>query len=59
LGGEVELWLGDEKHILTESCVVFAPAGIAHCPVYFRRVDRPIWFFATGPQKTYEKDEKE
>ena len=57
LGGEVELWLGDEKHRLTESCVVFVPAGIAHCPVYFRRVDSPIWFFATGPQKSYEKED--
>jgi hypothetical protein len=22
LGGEVEIWLGDEKHVLTESCLV-------------------------------------
>jgi hypothetical protein len=53
LGGEVELWLGGEKHMLTKSCMVFIPAGVTHCPVYFRRVDTPIWFLATGPQKKY------
>ena len=59
LGGEVELWLGGEKHMLTESCVVFIPAGLEHTPVYFRRIDRPIWYFATGPGRMYKKDEKE
>ena len=58
LGGEVELWLGGEKHILTESCAVFVPAGLAHAPIYFRRVDRPIWYFATGPTQKYAKDIK-
>lgn len=53
LGGEVELWLGGEKHIITETCIVFVPAGLEHCPVYFRRVDSPIWFYSTGPKKKY------
>jgi quercetin dioxygenase-like cupin family protein len=56
LGGEVELWLGGEKHILTETCAVFIPAGLKHTPVYFRRIDRPIWYGATGPTKSYKKD---
>ena len=59
LGGEVELWLGGEKHVFTETCTVFIPAGLKHAPIYFRRIDRPIWYFATGPTKAYKKDIKE
>jgi hypothetical protein len=25
LGGEVELWLAGEKHLITKSCLVFVP----------------------------------
>ncbi len=56
LCGEVEFWLGDEKHILTNSCAVFIPKGLLHCPIYFRRVDRPIFYFSTAPSITYGKD---
>jgi hypothetical protein len=48
LGGEVELWLGDEKHMITRTCAVFAPAGMPHCPLVVHRVDRPFIFFTTG-----------
>jgi hypothetical protein len=53
LGGEVELWLGDEKHIITKTCMVFIPAGLQHCPLTFHRVDRPIFHFTTGTGKMY------
>ncbi len=56
LCGEVEFWLDDEKHMLTKSCAIFIPKGLMHCPVYFRRVDRPIFYFSTAPTLTYEKD---
>ena len=53
LYGEVELWLEDEKHILTESCLVFIPKGMKHCPLIIRRVDRPIFHYATGAASVY------
>lgn len=53
LCGEVELWLGDEKHILTKSCLVFVPKGLKHCPLIIRRVDRPIFHFTAGPASIY------
>jgi hypothetical protein len=49
LCGEIELWLGDEKHILTRSGMVFVPKGLKHCPLIIRRVDRPIFHFTAGP----------
>ena len=56
LCGEVEWWMGGEKYMLTESCMVFVPKGMRHCPMYFRRVDRPILNLSTGPTQNYCRD---
>ncbi|MFC1838645.1 cupin domain-containing protein [Thermodesulfobacteriota bacterium] len=56
LGGEVELWLGGEKHILKKNCAIFIPAGLKHAPIYFKRIDYPIWYLATGDIKMYKKE---
>lgn len=53
LGAEVELWLGDEKHIINKTSLVFIPAGLKHAPLIFLRVDRPVFHYTTGPGKTY------
>ena len=53
LCGEVELWLEDEKHILTKSSLIFVPRGMKHCPLIIRRADRPIFHFTTGPGGKY------
>jgi len=55
LGGEVEVWIGGEKHIITKSCAIFLPAGTKHAPMYFRKITTPIWYLATGPTETYKK----
>lgn len=57
LGGEIEIWLEDEKHILTRTSLVFVPAGMKHCPLILRRVDRPIFHFTTVPGGQYIKDD--
>lgn len=56
LCGEVEFWMGGEKYVLTESCMVFVPRGVRHCPLYFRRVDRPIIHLSTAPSISYSRD---
>ncbi len=53
LGAEVELWLGDEKHIIKKTSLVFIPAGLKHCPLTFLKVDRPVFHFTSGPAKMY------
>ena len=53
LCGEIELWLGDEKHMLTKTCIVFVPKGLKHCPLIIRRADRPIFHFTAGPSNLY------
>lgn len=52
LGGEVIIYLDDEKHVLTETCMVYVPAGLKHCPLSLEKVSRPIvhWSVMTGKQ---------
>ena len=53
LGGEMELWLGGEKHLLTKSCLVYVPPGLEHCPLQFNRIDSPILLFTIGMTREY------
>lgn len=53
LCGELEVWLGDEKHIITKSCLIFIPKGLKHGPIRFTRIDRPIFHFAVHTGKMY------
>jgi len=48
LGGEIELWLEDEKYIITKSTMVYIPKGVKHCPVIVRKIESPIAFFPAG-----------
>ena len=54
LGGEVEFWLEDEKHIITKSCLIFVPRGMKHCPLVLTRVERPIFHFSTVTSGQYD-----
>jgi hypothetical protein len=58
LGGEIEEWIGDEKHVLKKSCLVFIPKGLKHGPLIIRRVDRPIFHLATGNTGFYHGEKK-
>lgn len=54
LGAEIEFWLEDEKFILTKTCMIFVPAGMKHCPLILKRVDRPVFHFSTVTAGKYE-----
>jgi len=53
LGARMEIILGDETHFLTKSCLVYVPAGMKHCPLTFREVNRPVFFFTLAPISRY------
>ena len=57
LDGELEMWMEDEKHIITKSAMLFVPAGMKHCPLILKRVGRPIFHFTVVPGGQYIKDE--
>jgi hypothetical protein len=54
LCGELELWLEDEKFLLTKSCTVFVPKGMKHA-LTVKRVDRPIFGFFASPAGSWER----
>jgi len=58
LGGEVEIWLEDEKHVISSSAMIFVPAGMKHCPLVIPRVDRPIFHFTIVTGRQYDKLEE-
>ena len=49
LGAEIEFWLGDEQYKLTNSCIIYIPAHLQHCPLRVRSISRPVFHFATSP----------
>jgi hypothetical protein len=51
LYGEVEFFLGGEKHIINQSTVVFLPARIEHGPIRMVKIERPIFHFACAMTK--------
>jgi hypothetical protein len=53
LGGEVEFWVEDEKHVITKTCAIFIPRGVYHTPFYMRKVNRPFMFITTGNTLKY------
>lgn len=53
LGGEVELWLEDQKFVMTKSFLCYIPAGMKHCPLRINRIDRPMFHFTMGPGGEY------
>lgn len=59
LHGEVEFWIEDEKFLLDQTCMIFIPAGLRHCPLIIQRVDKPIFHFSTVTDKTYKVNQVE
>ncbi len=54
LGGEIEFTIGGEKHLITRSSIIFAPAGLPHNPMRILRVDRPIFHFSVVTTHMYD-----
>jgi hypothetical protein len=45
LGGESEVYLGGERHIINKSCLIYLPAGLEHGPFREINMKRPIFHF--------------
>ncbi len=62
LGCEVEMCIGPdmEKHVFTESNLVYVPANLVHGPIRFRNLRRPFIFLqAVRAPKLTERSHKE
>jgi hypothetical protein len=56
LGGELDLWLEDEKFTITKSCLIYVPRGMKHLPLTLKRIDYPIFFWTAGNGTDYTRD---
>jgi mannose-6-phosphate isomerase-like protein (cupin superfamily) len=52
---ETWLYLGDkgEKMIINETCAVYVPPGLMHCPIQHKRVVMPFFFVNCPTTGTY------
>ena len=55
LNGVVRIMIDDEWVTLTESTVMFIPAGVKHCPYIIERVDKPIIHWTGGDTSAYKQ----
>lgn len=57
LGAEIEMGLGEEQeiHVITTPTSVFIPKGLVHCPLNFKRVDKPVLFIHCSIAPKYYK----
>lgn len=57
LGAEIEMGLGEEQeiHVITTPTSVFIPKGLIHCPLHFKRVDKPVLFVHCSIASKYYK----
>jgi mannose-6-phosphate isomerase-like protein (cupin superfamily) len=53
LGGEIEFWIDNEQFIIHKSALFFLPAGVKHCPLFIRKVDRPLIHFSVVTGSEY------
>jgi hypothetical protein len=54
---EIEFYLGGEKQVITTTAIVSVPPGLAHCPLIFKRVGKPIVFLECMLTDNYERTE--
>ncbi len=56
-GAEVELYMGpeEEKHIITGATIVYIPKGFEHCPLNFKKVDKPVLFNIVKSDGVYDR----
>ena len=58
LGADIEIGLGKERevHKITAPTTVYIPAGLVHCPLEFKRVDKPVLFVHCTLASKYVKE---
>ena len=54
---EIEMSFGEEgeKYIINSPTTVYIPKGLVHCPLDFKRVDKPVLFIHATLAPRYKK----
>ncbi len=54
---EIEFYLGGEKQVITKTSIVTVPPRLAHCPLIFKRIGKPVVFLEVQLTDKYERFE--
>jgi len=54
LCGEMEFYLEDQPVTFNKSCILYIPAGMKHCPLNMKRMERPLFHFSMGYTSSYD-----
>jgi hypothetical protein len=56
---DAEIWfyLGGERQIITTTATISVPPGLAHCPLIFKRVSKPLVFVEVMLTDNYVRKE--
>jgi mannose-6-phosphate isomerase-like protein (cupin superfamily) len=53
LDGEISIWLDGHKETMTESRLIFIPAGVVHGPFQFTKINHPVMFLVIAMNGQY------
>ena len=54
---EIEFSIGGEKQVITKTSTVSVPAGTAHCPLVFKKINKPVVFLEIMLTDNYTRRE--
>jgi hypothetical protein len=55
LGAEIEFTIGGEKHLINTTAVVSIPPNVEHCPLVFKKVEKPIVFLEISLTRNFSE----
>ena len=55
---EIELHMGEEQelHVISKPTIVYLPPNFVHCPMNFKRIDKPILFHKIYMAPKYKRE---
>jgi hypothetical protein len=54
---EIEFYLGGEKQVINTTAIISIPPGLAHCPLIFKRVGKPVGWIEIMLTDNYSRRE--
>lgn len=56
LHGEIDVYIDGEPYTVKETSLVYIPAGVKHCPLDYKRVDKPHTFISLSLAARYASE---
>ena len=56
LNAEIQFWFEDEKHIITNNCVVYIPSNKWHNPIIIEKIEIPIFCLSMSQNAKYTQE---